>query len=413
MKTNPNFLKFFIVLLFISQSLINQGQNKTAKFPDWKEGEMEIHHINTGSGESVFCLFPDGTNMLIDAGDLGTERDAVHTSTLPTDLKQPGEWIARYISRLLKYRNEKTIDYALLTHFHSDHIGKVIPESQKTKKGGDYYLTGMTEVAEYVPFKKLIDRDWPDYQFPSPMAGRKDFDNYKNFVDWNIQNSELKMETFMPGDNSQIELLYNAEKYPGFVVQNIYANGKLWTGENNETKNIIPENVKPDENRICAALKISYGKFDYFNGGDITGRISIKGDKWRDIETPLSKVLGPVEVCEANHHAYVDAMNETFIANTTPQVFVLQVWNARHTNLTTLRAMTSTELYPDKRLVLATNVHEFAKNYLGKNMNKIDGYGGHVVIKVKPGGDEYTIYLLSAEDESMKIKSVFGPIKCK
>lgn len=413
MKPKLMSLRLFIVFCFFSQNLFIYGQNKNAIFPEWQKGEMEIHHINTGSGECVFCIFPDGTNLLIDAGDLGPDRDAVHTSILPNDTKQPGEWIARYISRLLTYRANKTIDYALLTHFHGDHIGDVSSQSPNTKKGGEYYLTGMTEVAEYVPFNKLIDRDWPEYQFPSPMAGNKNFDNYKKFADWNIQNSGMQAERFRPGSNSQFTLLYEKNVYPEFEVQNIYANGKLWTGKNNETKTLIPDGIKPDENRICAAIKISYGKFDYFNGGDITGRISINGEKWRDIETPLSEILGPVEVCEANHHAYVDAMNENFIVNTKPQVFVLQVWNARHTNLTTLKAMTSTEIYPDERLVLATNVHEFAKKYLGKNINMIDGYGGHVVIKVKSGGDEYNVYLLSAEDESMKVKSIFGPIDCK
>lgn len=36
---------------------------------------MEIHHIYTGRGECVFCIFPDGTNMLIDAGDIGPYND--------------------------------------------------------------------------------------------------------------------------------------------------------------------------------------------------------------------------------------------------------------------------------------------------------------------------------------------------
>ena len=75
--------------------------------------------------------------------------------------------------------------------------------------------------------------------------------------------------------------------------------------------------------------------------------------------------------------------------------------------------MSSTELYPEERHIFSTNIHEFAKNYLGKNIDKLSGYGGHVVIKVQPGGDEYEVYLLNAEDESMTIKSVFGPFICK
>ena len=405
--------KFSILTFFIFLTQTTQAQNKTGIFPSWEEGEMEIHHINTARGESVFCIFPDGTNMLIDAGDLGSSVDPVHTTTLPNDTKQPGEWIGRYISRLVKYRSEKKIDFALLTHFHGDHMGTISPESPKTQNGGDYFLTGLTEVAEYVPFKNMIDRDWPTYQYPSPQKGRKVFDNYKKFLDWNVENSNMQAGRFQHGSNSQFSLLYQPEKYPGFEVRNIYANGEIWAGEKDNTTYLFPKDAKVDENKICAVIRISYGDFDYFNGGDINGRISIKSAPWRDIETPVGKVVGPIEVCEVNHHSYVDAMNESFIVSTQPQVFIIQAWNARHNNLTTLRAMSSTELYPEKRHIFSTNIHEFAKNYLGQNLDKFSGYGGHVVIKVQPGGDEYKVYLLTAQDESMSIKSEFGPFICK
>ncbi len=413
MKNISQILKISILILFIFVAHKSQAQNETGIFPPWEEGEMEIHHINTGRGECVFCIFPDGTNMLIDAGDLGPQYDPVHTTTLPDETKQPGEWIGRYISRLIEYRSEKKIDYALLTHFHGDHLGRISPESPKTKNGGDYLLSGLSEVAEYVPYKVMIDRDWPTYNYPAPLNGQKDFDNYKKFVDWNVKNSNMQAERFQPGSNSQFTLLYQPEKYPGFEVRNVYANGEVWTGIKDKTKYLFPEDIKVDENKISAAIRISYGDFDYFNGGDITGRISIKTPKWKDVETPIGKVVGAIEVCEANHHAWVDAMNESFIASTQPQVFVIQAWNARHSNLTTLRAMSSTELYPEKRYIFSTNIHEFAKNYLGKNVSLFTGYDGHIVIKVQPGGDEYKVYVLAAEEESMSINSVFGPFICK
>ena len=38
-------------------------------FEPWKPGFLDIHHINTGRGDATFFIFPDGTNMLFDAGD--------------------------------------------------------------------------------------------------------------------------------------------------------------------------------------------------------------------------------------------------------------------------------------------------------------------------------------------------------
>lgn len=64
--------------------------------------------------------------MLLDAGDLG-----VHSGTqeimkaVPNDSKRPAEWIAQYIKHFsLPLKNNGALDYALLTHFDTDHIGQ-------------------------------------------------------------------------------------------------------------------------------------------------------------------------------------------------------------------------------------------------------------------------------------------------
>jgi len=58
-----------IILICLSTASFSQEEGKV--LPPWVNGEMEIHHIYTGRGEGVFCIFPDGTTMLIDAGDIG------------------------------------------------------------------------------------------------------------------------------------------------------------------------------------------------------------------------------------------------------------------------------------------------------------------------------------------------------
>ncbi len=380
----------------------------------WKEGEMDIHHINTGRGESVFCIFPDGTTMLIDAGDLGPYNNSGTTHGLPDESRQPGEWIARYISRILPDKDKNNIDYMFLTHFHGDHMGGVYPESPKTKKGGEYTLSGITEVGEYLSFSKMVDRDWSSYQYPEPLKS-SGFENYLSFVKWNIENTGMEMERFVPGSNQQFTLVNKPDKYrESFEIRNLVSNGEVWTGEGSETNSYFPEGESINENMCCAGIKISYGDFDYFNGGDIYGRIPLNSPEWRDIETPVGKVLGPVEVCETNHHAWIDAMGESFIADVRPQVFVMQVWHINHINLTTLQSMYSKALYKDDRVIIPTNIPDITSAYLGKDhLHKLTGDGGHVVIKVNPGGDQYSAYLLSTEDESMTVKNIFGPYKCK
>jgi hypothetical protein len=69
--------------------------------PFWQPGYLDIHHINTGRGNAAFCILPDGTNLLVDAGELDPTEprttSARNTPMHPDDSKHAFEWIADYI----------------------------------------------------------------------------------------------------------------------------------------------------------------------------------------------------------------------------------------------------------------------------------------------------------------------------
>ena len=85
----------------------------------WHEGELDIHLIYTGRGEADFYILPDGTSMLVDAGD--HQASVPMTDPKPDLLRRGGEWVARYIERVNPHGNE--VDYFMLSHFHNDHMG--------------------------------------------------------------------------------------------------------------------------------------------------------------------------------------------------------------------------------------------------------------------------------------------------
>jgi hypothetical protein len=226
------------------------------------------------------------------------------------------------------------------------------------------------------------------------------------------------MERFIPGTSSQFVLVNHPESYKGrFEIRNIVSSGEVWTGGGDKTQKLFPE-VFPegqsiDENKCSAGIRITYGDFAYFNGGDLSGRLPLNTESWRDIETPVGKAVGPVEVCEANHHAWIDAMNESFLNSVRPQIIVMQVWHVTHLNLSVMQSMANKRLNPNLKHIIPTNIPELSRAYLGdEQINKFTGDGGHVVIKVAPGGEQYSVFLLKTEDESFHVKSVYGPFTC-
>ncbi|MBQ5691486.1 MAG: hypothetical protein IIV24_08330, partial [Alistipes sp.] len=45
--------------------------------PSWSEGCLDIHFINSARGECCFYILPDGTTLLVDAGEVGDSETSV------------------------------------------------------------------------------------------------------------------------------------------------------------------------------------------------------------------------------------------------------------------------------------------------------------------------------------------------
>ncbi len=398
------------ILLIISKA---EAQPKVGEtFPYWTEGYLDIHHINTGKGEAAFFILPDGTTMLVDAGATAQAKPRV-TDPKPNGSRTPGEWVSRYILHFLQNQPDKKLDYVILTHFHDDHIGELYPGLKKSSSG-NYTLTGITEVAENIPVSKLIDRNWPDYNFPAPL-NEGYVQNYIRFVKWNVTNKKFQAEQFRVGTNDQFPLIHHPEKYPDFEIRNIAANGHVWTGTGNNERNYFPpmESLSPaeypGENKCSIAFRLSYGKFDYYNGGDLTTGTP---GTWQDIETPAGRVTGPLDVCLADHHAYYDAMGVPFLQAVRPRVIIIQIWSPSQPDNGVLRRMLSTGTYPGPRDIFATNIMDETRVVIGSRIDQLKSQQGHVVIRVNPGGESYMIYILDDSEENFRIKAVHGPYSC-
>jgi len=407
---NKRIFMLFLLLSWISSAVSQPVAGDV--FPAWSEGVLDIHHINTGKGECTFMIMPDGTTMLVDAGATQRPKPRV-TDPKPDGTRTPGEWIVRYIRFMMQPLPVRKLDYMLLTHFHDDHMGSASPDA-RTSKNGDWKLFGFTEVGEHFVPVKIVDRGWPGYDWPQPLSAAYIRD-YIRYIKWNAENNGVLAEQFRVGDHSQFALLKNPGRYSGFEIRNIAANGKVWTGSGNLVRNYFPqlENLEPaeypGENMNSIAFRLSYGRFDYFNGGDIT---TAEEGSWQDIETPAGRVTGPVEVCLVNHHAHYDAMGIPFLQAVRPRVFIIQSWAPSHPAPSVLSRMMSQSVYPGPRDVFSTNNMEETHVVIGTNIDKMKSRQGHIVIRVRPGGEDFMIYVLDDSQENFRINSVHGPYVC-
>ncbi|HMA52481.1 MAG TPA: hypothetical protein VKP60_22125 [Magnetospirillaceae bacterium] len=390
--------------------------------PAWTEGTLDIHHISTGRGNSAFIVMPDGTTLLVDAGEADQKfiesvaplkpfparPDAVHSA---------GYWIADYIRQFAPKGRPVGLDYALITHFHTDHMGTVQDSNPVSAKGG-YRLTGITEVADLVPIKTLIDRAAPRYDVPVDLRACTEgtngalMANYLAMVDFRLGHGEA-VEGLHAGELDQIRLR-NPKKFPQFHIRNIASSGVIWTGRGTQVDHYIPvdaiKDCRFDENPFSNVIKISYGSFAYYTGGDIPGVPNYTQPYWRDIETPVGAAVGPVDVMTLDHHGNRDSTNGNILRALRPRVIIQQNWLSPQPGEEVVVRMASPEFYPGPRDVFSTGMAPETRVAIGPIMDRIyKSYEGHVVVRVAPGGATYEVFILDDKDEHRKVVARFGP----
>lgn len=382
--------------------------------PAWTPGGLDIHHINTGRGEAQLLILPDGTSLLVDASGKTVEKPPFSLPTRPDASRPPGQWVARYAERVLP-GPAKAIDYAVITHFHGDHMGAIVPDSPASRLG-DYQLSGITEVAERLPVGTIIDRGWPDYAYPAPISNPT-VDNYRRFLGWHGANRGLKVERFEPGRADQLKLLHDPGAWPQFQIRNVYANGQVWSGVGEGTRDLFPSLDAleaadlPGENKLSIAFRVTYGRFDYFTGGDLSSideETAFSPALWKDVEAPVGQATGPVDAMKANHHGSWDANSIPFLAALRPRVIVVGSRAEGHPAVNAWRRMTSKMVWPGDRDIFVTNTSD-ATLRTSYGLGQAASTQGHVVIRVAEGGDSYRVFVLDDEDERMTVKAAFGP----
>lgn len=362
--------------------------------PAWEEGYLDIHSINTGRGECTFYILPDGTTMLVDAGEFHTSGAKYPmVEQKPDTLTRPYKVYSTYIQNILPCSD--SIHYALATHYHMDHIGRM--ESDYAVSDSGYVLTGMMALYDEIPYRTLVDRSWPEYE------DRKEQKNWERFVRSMSERDGMKVEKFDLGSDSQFVLVNHPEKYPDFRILNCHVNGQVW---NNGAVEDYWTDKPVSENGASAGFLLSYGRFDWFTGGDAGGN--------GRVAKPTALAIGrQIEGMKGHHHMSWHTMSRTMLRTYNPQVVVNQSFYSHQPWPETME-VTLHEGMPEGecRDVFLTNLHDSTYVDEPETLAKVKAYRGHVVIRVLPGGDSFYVYMLNDNDLKFNVKAVYGPYEC-
>lgn len=396
----------FILSLCLAVVTLTAGYNgkkarKGRTLPAWSEGYLDIHTISTGRGECIFLVLPDGTSIVVDAGEFSREGNK-HKNVLqrPNAQTRPTKAFGDYIRHFLP-KGKEAVDYFNLSHFHMDHMGNMEPEYVKSAEG-DYTLTGVMALYHHVPFREVIDRAYGDYDSLKVKAmSVKVMEEYKKFLNYHVAKGDIKATQFELGAVNQFAMKYNAAAYPNFRIENICSNGYVW--DNGKAVNVyegIREKLR--ENAASCGFVIRYGAFDFLTAGDI-------GD-YHDLELCVAKAVGQVEAVKAHHHLSPHSMCQPSMEVLRPQTLVATSFYVR-------------EIQPDKSKfgyidnlgcdIYCTSVGESLLEQYPEQYAVCKATSGHNVIRVAPGGTSYMVYTLDDTDSKYRINRIDGPFKCK
>ena len=378
----------------------------------WKEGYLDIHAVNTGRGESMFYVFPDGTTMLVDcAGSTLKQHKYMPTDPKPDSLVSSGQVITKYLRHFAPKGCKDGIDYVIISHYHSDHMGDITKEIPFAE--GGYRLSSTCEIGTEIPFKKIITRGDHNDVVSYNCSKESNMKNFLKFVEWSKEKNGTVYECFEPGRDDQITPL--KKDVPDFKIQNIAAAGYYWTGDSVKTDIPPREELEaaglplPPENNMSSVFVLSYGDFDIFSGGDLQYS-KRELYPYYDLETPVSKVVSKVEVMKASHHGTSNTNCQELLDVLRPDVFVVNNWRDIQPNPETIGRVYQAN--PDCDVFL-TNLAERNREPLAEYLDRFKSLGGHIVIRVAPGGKSYMIYTLDDSDFDYRITGSFGPYKCE
>lgn len=390
----------------------------------WAPGMLDLHFIYTGCGENMFYRLPDGTAILNDVGEFYRPKNLDEVPLLPSAERLGGDWVTRYLQRVYP---ERTIDYAVFSHWHSDHIG----HSQGRQEEGRWddepaaayrWRTGRS--GERINGFRCVTEEFrigqcfcPEY--PARNAYATADSSLPLLAAW-LEAEKARgvtVEPFRPGALNQLALRRDPTSYAStFSIRNISANGVIWDGRDG-TVDLAGEHVavthkrRVQQNALSTTFVMRYGAFSYFASGDLQTQVFRRADGTSvDLETAVGKLLGPVTVCKMGHHGCANAMGDGLVKAVRSDAYVASMWCPSQSHPKVMDRLRSVGSASGRSpLIVPQLMTRLQRAWFAEMGIELPHPGAvHVVVRVpSASASAYQVHLLDARDESPRVIARF------
>src|SRR5256884_1059051 len=305
---------------------------------------LDIYFIDVEGGAATLIVTPTGQSLLIDTGFPG-DRDA-----------------GRIAHAALEIAGLKQIDHCVITHWHRDHVG------------------GVATLSKLIPIKHYYD-----HGLPQTIAS----DMQAELIEAYRQTTQGKSVTLKPGDEIRLQ---RSPKLPPVNVR-VLAAGGVVLGEQSSVPQVRPcgESFEPkpedtSENVNSLWILLTFGRFKFFDGGDLTWNIENR------LACPKN-VVGGVDVYQVDHHGLDLSNNPAFARALNPRVAIINDGprkGGEARTFATLKSLNEIEaIYQLHRNVRTTDKDNTMSGYIANEEEICQG--NLIKISIDPTARSYTV----------------------
>jgi competence protein ComEC len=229
---------------------------------------LTIYFIDAEGGQATLLVTPAGESMLIDTGFPGNQ-DRDINRVLAT-MKQAG------VSRL---------DYLLITHYHTDHVGNAAA------------LAAKLPVGTFVDHGETVEADGRQL-YETYAAARK-----------SGKHLQVKPGDKVPIAGLEVTVVSAAGQHLASALAGAGATNPLCAG-------FKPKEPDPSENAQSVGTVITFGRFRMIDLGDLTW------NKEQELVCP-NNLIGPVDLYLTTHHGVAQSNAPVIVQAIKPRVAVM------------------------------------------------------------------------------------------